>query len=281
MLRFAMLTALALTACDPAADVDSTTDTDSSGSTLDPDVNNFVPDHFPPADPVRVVFLGDSITAGHQPSWGISNLYRSLLEENSSHWSPEFDGYDIPGLFPSATEFINVSQGGATTDTLISSQLPALESRLTFPAAGETIIIFTVGGNDAQGALVGDADAILGRVENNFETITDWLLDASRFPDGAYIYLTNIYEPSNGVGRSECFFTFDYGAKLPKLEEANAGLVTMGEEKGFAVVDLYGHFKDHGFNADDFTIENYDADDPTNWFEDDCLHPTRRASVIG
>ena len=47
-------------------------------------------------------------------------------------------------------------------------------------------------------------------------------------------------------------------------------------EKGFSVVDLRGHFSGHGFNASDSSVYGHDAEDTSNWFDNDCIHPNDR-----
>ena len=89
--------------------------------------------------------------------------------------------------------------------------------------------------------------------------------------------MTNVYEPTDGAGQAdECFLGLDVSAAEPVLTDLNGRLRVLAEDMGFAYVDLRGHFNGHGFNHDDPSIPNYDADDPTLWFQGDCIHPTRR-----
>jgi lysophospholipase L1-like esterase len=277
---FRLLLALPLLSlgCDASSDdpAEDDTPTDTTPRAED-DVATYVPDGYVPTAPTRIVFLGDSITAGDGDN-DRDLLYKELLQENRRPWSG-FDDVDLETSFPSITEVVDVSRGGATTDTLLGSQLPALEDDLAFPASGETVVVFTIGGNDLQAALAPFTDAealataVLGRVE---EAVT-WLQDPERFPDGVRIYATNVYEPSDGTGyNADCFFGIDYSDKIGVLADYNDDLAALGAELGFSVVDLRGHFLGHGHNFADSGIDAYDAEDPTLWMLDDCIHPNKR-----
>jgi lysophospholipase L1-like esterase len=274
--RWFPLVTIAMFACAGQGDGE---DTDAVLVTPDPDVDSYVPGGYRPTEPSRLVFLGDSITDGVGASRE-QLAYPALLTSNASRQWPDHDEVAIDRSFPSVTEVIDVSVGGATTSTMIRDQLPALESQVGgFPASGETIVVYTIGGNDAQGALnpLVDADEVMAETLANMEEIIDWFLDPGRFPDGVHVYLTNVYEPTDGEGQyAGCFFGFNFGARLPVLEQFNADLRDLGEDKGVSVVDLRGHFLGHGFYHDDDATPHYDAADPTLWLEEDCIHPNDR-----
>lgn len=264
---------------DTDSDAASAADTDTTAvANPDPDVNTYIPDGYRPKAPVRLVFLGDSITAGSGASKA-SLQYTSLLQENDASRWQGYNKVDLESMFGTIDEVIDVSVGGATTATMKSQQIPALKAKLgTLPAEGETIIVFTIGGNDAQGALnpFANAQQVINTAFKNTQTMIDQLTDPAVFAETPHIYATNIYEPSGGVGKSSCFFGIDYADKLPVLDDYNNRLADLGQERGFSVVDLHGQFLDHGVNADDASAPNHDADDATVWFYDDCIHPNDR-----
>jgi lysophospholipase L1-like esterase len=222
--------------------------------------------------------MGDSISDGAGAPSGRS--YVDLLVENVDSAWPDHAEVDLASSFPSITEIIDVAEGGATTNTLISRQLPQLDGEVGgFPASGETIVVFTIGGNDAQNALnpLVDADALLASVLGNFEDIVSWLQNEERFPDGVRIYATNVYEPTNSTGQySTCFLGFDISSRLPTLTAFNDDLADLGADMGFSVVDLRGHFDAHGFHSGDSSLATYDGEDPTLWYAADCIHPNER-----
>ncbi len=259
-------------------DTDTDTDVGADPGGADPDVDTYLPSSYPPADPVRLIFLGDSITIGEGAS-PYSNSYPALLQDNNDGEWPDHGDADLATLYPGITEVYDVSRGGAVTADVNNTQIPDLESQLTLPAAGETIVVMTIGGNDAQGALnpFADPDAIRDTALANFEDTVAWFQDPANFPDGAYIYATNVYEPSDGVGQVDaCFFGFDYTAQLPTLDEVNDGMYDLAVDLGFSSVDMHGHFLGHGFNNKDATNVNYHPNDHTRWLDDDCIHPNNR-----
>jgi lysophospholipase L1-like esterase len=244
---------------------------------LDPDVSNEIPADYVPADPARVVFFGDSITDGTGAS-APELQYTALLQANASAW-PGFDDVTLPAAFPALTEFDDFSVGGATTDTMLHQQIPAMDAAFGGPVSGQTVVIFTIGGNDLQQALLpfNDAAQIVDDALANFEQLVDALTDPARFPDGVFLYATNVYEPTDAVGQAqECFFGLDFADDLTELDRYNAELAQMGADRGFAVLDLRGHFLGHGYHAADPSVPGYDADDASLWFAPDCIHPNDR-----
>ena len=96
----------------------------------------------------------------------------------------------------------------------------------------------------------------------------------SSFPDGSFIYISNVYDPTDDVGQaSGCFFSFDLSDIWPYFHDANEAIYNFAEDSGVAMVDLNGHFLGHGWNYDDSDLPVYHSDDPTVWFDADCLHP--------
>ena len=243
---------------------------------VDPDVQTYVPDSFPPVNPVRIVFMGDSITAGAGASG--SEPYTSLLMENDPGDWPDHMEEDLKTVYPSVTEVINLGTGGATTTSMKNNQMPELQEILSPPVAGETIVVFTIGGNDLQTALTpfSDPESIATRALNNIEEMVQTLTSDSVFPDGVFVYMTNVYEPSDGTGKSSCFFGVDYSSKLHYLDVYNGALIKMGIQYGFSAVDLRGHFLGHGMNNDDSSLDIHHPDDPSRWFAGDCIHPNAR-----
>src|SRR5262249_38900038 len=124
---------------------------------------------------------------------------------------------------------------------------------------------------------IGQTDAVIADVTDNLAATYDFFQDASRFPDGVFIYLANVYEPSDGVGQAaECFYGLDLSQVLTSLDEVNAATRAQAEERRTAWIDMHGHFLGHGFNGDDPANPYYQADDPSLWFYDDCIHPNDR-----
>jgi len=253
------------------------TGTTPTGPTLDPDVATYVPAGWPPPQPARVIFLGDSITDGA----GVTDqntAYPKLLVDNDDASWPDHAEADLEARWP-GIEVIDVARGGATTETVLQSQLPAIEAALGGPVSGPTLVVGTIGGNDITnvlfsfGNLSNEAPGIIERVDE----IAEWFDNDALFPDGAYVYMTNVYEPTDAEGRaSECFFGLDLSNVQPTFDLINDGTLALAQANEWSWVDLRGHFLGHGYNHDDPTIAAYHPEDPTLWLARDCIHPNAR-----
>lgn len=236
---------------------DDPTDTDAALPPVDVDGPGYVPDDWPFEDAQRVVFFGDSITAGAGAS-SASATYTSLLLDDAG---PFAAGSTLATRFPSMTEVVDASFGGATTLDL-PRQFQVLSGQAG--SGGTTLVIGTIGGNDAQQALfAGDAQAILDNALANLLAFVDDV--NARFAD-ARIVVANVYEPSGGLGQTDaCFFRINYADKLPALAAFEGALELAAEERDFAVIDLRGHFLPYGrFQS---------GGDNGTWFANDCIHP--------
>ncbi len=268
---------LLLVACDPK-DPGKSGEDDSAAeaSSADPDVHTYIPDGYAARDPKRVIFLGDSITERYGAS-DDSQAYTALMVENDDQTWPDREGDDLATLFPDLTEVVDVSRGGATTDTVLSSQLGKLDTNMTLPAEGESLVVMTIGGNDIMGLMTsGSSDYTepLQDIQDNLREIVSTFQDPELFPDGAWIYVTNVYDPSDGTGQAdECFYGLDLGHLMEPMQQTNDGYLALGQELGFSIVDMHGHFLGHAYNGDDPTNEHYTGDDYELWFYQDCIHP--------
>lgn len=246
-----------------------------SGPIPDPDVSTYYPPSFPATDPVRILFFGDSITRGY----GIdndANTYTALLDLNNDNKWPDFAGDDLRARY-GEIEIIDVSEDGATTSTVLSRQLPNAAAALGDVAPGQTLVVGTVGGNDLLDILLtGEVEEGLQTVIDNLQAITDFFLDDARFPDGVYLAIGNVYDPTDGVGQvDECFFGVSLQPFIDDFDHLAAESRAMAERDAWAWVDLRGHFRGHGFRYDEEGSWT-DPDDPTLWFQDDCIHPNVR-----
>lgn len=237
-----------------------------------PDVDGpgTIPDTWPPAGIERVVFFGDSITAGAGASKR-SLEYPSLMRANDREAWPDWSGGALATRFPDLDgEVLDVSRGGAVTGDLLG-QLDRLEGLLdSTPAEGGTLVIVTIGGNDAQQALFpgADAEGILSATLTNIQDWVDALQDGTVLGGPVEILLTNIYEPSDGVGQTEaCFFGIDYAGLLPLLDGYNEDLGAWAQTVDVGIADLRGHFLGHGF---------VDGAGRDLWLASDCIHPNDR-----
>lgn len=266
------------TALDTASPSDTGPLTDTGRAEhLDPHVMTWVPPEWSPQDVVRVVFLGDSITAG-QGVFNPRSDYASLLVDNDDDNWPDHAEADLEARFP-GLEVIDVSRSGATTEDVLATQLPAIEDQLGPVVSGTTLVVGTVGGNDIGDLLFGfgDVEAEVTRISDNVAAIANWFGDPTRFPDPTYTYLTNIYEPTDDQAQAdECFYGIDVAFLQPAFLDINARTREAAQRDNWAWIDLYGHFLGHGMNYDEPEIEYYHPDDPTLWLASDCIHPNGR-----
>jgi lysophospholipase L1-like esterase len=273
-----LLALLLLTACAPASvePAPDPTPTPEPTPPLDPGGPSLPPE-YDDAPAERLIFLGDSITAGEGAPAG--RAYRTLLIHNDDARWPEFVGLDLTTAWPDLGEILDVSRGGHTSRNLVEQQLTSLDEQLDGPVDGATVSVLTIGGNDMQIALAAflaqGEEASRERVDiflANLELAVDTLTDPERFPDGARVYLANVYEPTDGEGQHEaCFAGLDLTDMLLLLEEANLGIRALAKDRGVAMIDLRSRFLGHGFWSGD---EGFGDDD--RWFRDDCIHPNER-----
>jgi hypothetical protein len=271
VLTFALWSLIACGGAEPDGETDTGEETVDDG---DPDISNVVPSDYPPEAPINLLIFGDSISTGVGSEAG--NSYFNLLQENDGAAYPNHEDFDFESAFPTVTNVVSVAESGAQTGDL-AGQIAAAEDALGVPS-GPTLVIGTIGGNDLVSIMFGqDRETVADRMASNIEALVDWVQDPAQFPDGGYLYIANVYDPSDGVGQADgCFVGIPTTEAVLGLQDANSRTRAMAEERGFAMVDMHGHFMGHGHNFDDSSIEAYDAADPTLWFASDCIHPNQR-----
>lgn len=239
---------------------------------------SFVPASVHPADAVRLIVLGDSISTGTGASRRPGLAYYGLLGSNEGTRWPDAASVDLSTRFGHEVPVVNVAVGGATTGSMRANQPGTLRTRLSLPVRGHSVVVITIGGNDLQLAIIsGDpAGGTLTSAINNIRQTVQFLQDPANFPDGTSIYLAAVYDPSDGEGFVQgCFFNLRLPAFITGLDTWRARYIELGREMGFAVIDTLGHFHGHGHNFAHTDNPYYDAADPTGWF-DDCIHPNDR-----
>jgi hypothetical protein len=222
----------------------------------------------------RVVFLGDSITAGTPPN-DHDEVYRSVLGELLQ----ERFGADI--------EISDCSEFGARTDDYLPRQIPEC-----FPTVEEkrTLIISTMGGNDLFAAAQSyiergdfdDALTVLDRTIGYQRDTMRWVRDNEdiQFPNGVYVVAANVYEFTDTSGNLSSCPTADvlgFGGQASEVSFAvgylNASYAEIAVETNTDLVFMGESFCGHGFLKDDASLACYRGPDQEIWFDNTCIHP--------
>ena len=199
----------------------------------------------------RYAALGDSMSIDRYPDLDYADRQRmplpatglgaaSLLARNDDIVWPEFAGRDLTTLHP-GVETRLLAEDGATTETVIASQLDALE---TLDSKGESLVTLTVGGNDLLGligASPGDGNDRLRHALVNLDGIVSAVRD--RLPH-ATVLVANVYDPTDGSGDLEG--TRLAAREMKWLADYNAGVARVCAGRGSRLVDLHRHFLGHG-----------------------------------
>ena len=222
----------------------------------------------------KVVFLGDSITAGTPPT-PANQIYRAVLTES------------LKARFGEDLEVADCSEFGARTDDYLRDQIPRC-----FPGIEpkRTLVITTMGGNDTfaaasdvlEGGGTGDALDTLNRAIAYQRDTMRWFRDNEDtvFPAGVFIIAGNVYEFTDATGdMSSCPLaeTFGFGGVVPELRDAyiylNEAFVEIAVETRTDSIWMLESFCGHGFYAGDPTNECYRGADAEVWFDATCIHP--------
>ena len=193
--------------------------------------------------PSRYVALGDSISIDAYPQHetGRSGLGAvSLFYRNDDDFWPQFRVRDLRTLF-GKIELVDLTADGATTDGVLSYQLPRAAA-----TDEPCLVTVTAGGNDmlmnlrSPNAPPDLAAAIVKRIERIVSVI------AGKFPN-SQILLGTVYDPSDGTNVL-------YGDRLDReakwLADVNAGIRKIAASRNdVTLIDIHKHFLGHGLTA--------------------------------
>ena len=248
----------------------------------------------------RVVFLGDSVTAGSPPTVS-TEYYRALLADMlAEHFDltppePLWKAVNFAGNGRSyeweSGDFANCAEWGARTDDLlregvqINSCFPDNERRKT------TLVVFTIGGNDIA-SMTGDGlEGVpveqIWEDNREFVRLLDeavaWLREPDRFPNGVHIVFSNMFEFTDGTGETTACPAAGlagFGAEWEDVD-ALADIVIWANEQFMRIavdyradmIFMLETFCGHGFNARDPRGPCYRGFDTPRWFDLTCIHP--------
>jgi lysophospholipase L1-like esterase len=231
----------------------------------------------------KLVFLGDSITAGTWPT----------LE-------PDFYRNQLTGMLESRfgpLEVLDCSEFGARTDDFLSHSDRQITACFPDVFTGEaiepkrTLVIWTMGGNDllsiGDAAQSGDGQAALlealdSVVEYQRAALAFFKDQADiLFPAGVDVVFTNNYDFTDGTGDfgscpTAAMIGIDYQISSWAIGylAINEAYMEMAVETGTDMVFLMEHFCGHGFRSDDPENGCYKGPDTPLYFDPSCIHPT-------
>ena len=312
---------------DSDADTDSDTDTDtepvecfadiaspvdylSSGAVLNSTCTGT--DHQTISGVERVVFVGDSVTAGAPiptdwSSWDLtdaSEWYRNLLAlELASRWGLEepdwfWQNVDLTSgesWSKESGDFANCAKWGARTDDLAKDNTQLADCLPEEGRSKHNLVIMTIGGNDLYSLLddikAGTADEATMRAEwisaiEDLETAVHWLKDdPSQFPGGVDVIVADLFDVTDETSAADiadCEGAQAIGLSDPLIDPLTAelaiqwqeALLNLAVETGIDVVFMGENFCGHGYNWDDGAGRCYRDGDPNIYFDASCEHPS-------
>jgi lysophospholipase L1-like esterase len=220
----------------------------------------------------KVVFLGDSITAGSPPSLP-AQFYRTKL------------GDMLKQRFGAAVEIASCAEWGGATEDFFRGQK---QIEKCFPAGVETkrtLIVMTMGGNDvgawAKRALsTSDAMALAETALLDLRAGIDWLQDPAHFPGGSFVVFANPYEFTDGTGEvRSCAaarlsgFDNNWPQGIPVVKRLEEGYMKIAVETKTDMMFLFDSFCGHGYKNDDPQAPCYRGPGAERWFDATCYHP--------
>lgn len=220
----------------------------------------------------RVVFLGDSVTAGTPPT-PIKEFYRSRLEDI------------LKQKFGNNVQFSSCAGWGSRVNDLLDNDK---QINTCFPSGVEqkkTLIVMTNGGNDisqwAKSKLsAADAMAEADQTLAQLKTAIEWLKSPVHFPNGSYVVFANVYEYTDTSGDlSSCpaaalsGFTGAYSQGAPAVVHLEEGYMKVAVETQTDLLFLLEHFCGHGYKRNDPSLQCYLGPNTPLWFDMTCYHP--------
>lgn len=234
-----------------------------------------------------VVNLGDSIAAGYGVTKAHS--YLGLLEQNDNTAFANFTGKDLKTKFPGIV-VANRAVSGSESDDLPGQAAKAPANS----GGGTTLVLISIGGNDLMFNYTSlldpaQAKALAAKVQGHLTTALATFADKSRYPGQVLVLLFNVYDFTDGKGTLPASASVNDSCGLLKLVPAfmaqkaiqnmavyNQEMLAFIKSQKLLLGDIHGAFLGHGFNYKDTLSAHYHADDPSLWFQSDCIHPNDR-----
>jgi lysophospholipase L1-like esterase len=197
-------------------------------------------------DEPAYVALGDSISIDDYAG-GAGCGGASLLARNRDEDFPQWRGSEL------GQPFLQLAADGATTATLLDSQLPRLERS----GARPDVVTLTIGGNDVLQSFghTRAARRTVGVVGARVGTALERV--ARVLGPGGRVAVGTVYDPSDGSGDTTSVGLPPWPDVVDVLAELNETLREVAAEHGAAVAEIHAGFLGHGL-----TVGNPGQGDP-------------------
>jgi lysophospholipase L1-like esterase len=233
--------------------------------------------------PVVLLGLGDSVTAGYGSSRGHS-FVDLLVAPPHDDW-PDMQGRQLQAVFPHLTT-MNKGICNTTSFDVVEHELVRMSP---FPAQTRGIAIVSTGGNDLihnYGTTAPNPQALFGA---SWTQAQPWIaaftgrLDAivarcqELFPGGVEVFLLTIFDPTDGVGDIDAAQLPAWPDGLAILTAYNDTIRSCTERHAHVhLVDVHAAFLGHGIHCAQFWRGTYDRDDPGYWLFANLEDPNDR-----
>lgn len=223
----------------------------------------------------KLVFVGDSVTTGTPPTLE-SEFYTTLLAAR------------VDALFEGELIVENHAGFGRRVDDLLLEPHQMLVEAFPDVEPLTTLVVFTIGGNDifawaedaAEGVPIEEIEAQVDDAIGLLDGALAYLDDPERFPNGVYVIFSNVFEYTDGTGRTDaCPPAEAMGLGSEWVEgrgpviRFNEAFMRLAVEYGFDMIFMLEEFCGHGFLHDDPSTACYLGEDAEPWFDFTCIHP--------
>lgn len=234
--------------------------------------------------PVRLIGIGDSITAGLGADSPDHTFFNRLVENPGDEFA-DMQGICLSRVLPNL-KHENYAISGSTS----REHLNVIDRRLEpYDPEEFGLVVMTTGGNDlihSYGRRPPKECAMYGAT---LEEAQPWI-DAFRvrlvdmlgkidacFPGGCEIYLANIYDPTDGVGDAPSVYLPHWPDGLAIHARYNEVIADCAKSRpNVYLVPLYETFLGHGAHCRQFWRSTYVHEDPHYWFYDNIEDPNDR-----
>ena len=234
--------------------------------------------------PVRIVGIGDSITAGLGARSKDHTFFNRLIQNPNDEYSDMTD-ICLSRVF-TQLQYENLAISGSTS----LDHLSVIVERLTVQAPEVFgLIVMTSGGNDLihsygrsparECAMYG---ARLEQAEPWIEAYRVRLMEMfhkidSCFPGGCEIFIGDIYDPTDGVGDAPSVYLPRWEDGLAIHAKYNDAIRDCAKSRpNVHVVPLHQTFLGHGSHCRQFWQSTYVKEDPYYWFYENIEDPNDR-----